>query len=195
MNGVYDYDAVIPQNPYAGLKVWGGSALVDGAVTLTRVLGFEGDHLHPTQPDESVRILAAYTRSAPGGLSDANGENYNVPGDIEWGIISQRYAGGGLTVGFGTCQWAWALDNEHDRGDATPVSRDAQQFTANLLRDLGADPATVMTEIELQPRNSLDEYGLAPGGSTGPGHGVWRTFDGRQLVLHTLVGGELVRLQ
>lgn len=163
MNGVFDYDAVIPQNPYGGLKVWGGSALVDMPVTLTRIIGMEADHLHPTQPGESVKILAAYTRSAPGGLSDANGENYNVPGNIEWGVIAQRYAGGGLTVGFGTCQWSWALDTTHDRATTTPSSLAAQQFTINLLNDLGAAPATLMSGVVLQPVNDLDEYGLVPG--------------------------------
>lgn len=163
MNGVYDYDAIIPQNPYGGLKVWGGSSLVDAPITISRIIGFEADHLFPTQPETSAKILAAYTRSAPGGLSDANGENYNVPGNIEWGIISQRYAGGGLTVGFGTCQWAWALDGSHDRGiGSSGVSLDAQKFTVNLLRDLGADPGTLMSGITLQTKNSLDEYGLDP---------------------------------
>ena len=162
MNGVYDYDAVIPVNPYGGLKVWGGSPLVDMPVTLTRIIGMEADHLHPTQPGESVKILAAYTRAAPGGLSDANGELYNVPGNIEWGVIAQRYAGGGLTVGFGTCQWSWALDNNHDRGTQTEATLAAQQFTINLLNDLGAAPATLMSGVVLQPVNDLDEYGLVP---------------------------------
>lgn len=196
MNGVYDYDAVIPQNPYGGLKVWGGSALVDGQITLTRVIGFEADHLHPTQPSESVRILAAYTRAAPGGLSDANGQNYNVPGNIEWGVISQRYAGGGLTVGFGTCQWAWTLDGTHDRGATTP-SPSAQQFTVNLLRDLGADPATLMPGITLQPVNSLNEYGRDPddgGPIPNPDGEGWRFFDGTTSTPFTLVNGELVQL-
>lgn len=167
MNGVYDYDVVIPQNPYGGLKVWGGSSLVDAPVTVTRVLGFEGDHLFPTQPGQSVKILAAYTRAAPGGLSDSNGEYYNVPGNIEWGIIAQRYAGGGLTVGFGTCQWAWALDTSHERGEGTPVSLPAQQFTANLLRDLGADPGTLQSDLQLREITPLDDYGLPPGEDPG----------------------------
>lgn len=198
MNGVYDYDAVIPQNPYGGLKVWGGSALVDGQITLTRVLGFEADHLHPTQPSESVRVLAAYTRSAPGGLSDANGEYYNVPGTIEWGVIAQRYAGGGLTVGFGTCQWAWALDNAHDRGETTPVSPAAQQFTVNLLHDLGATPGTLMAGLTLRPASSLDEYGVDPASSeeppTGPDEQGWRFYDGSAATPYTLVDGQLIQL-
>jgi len=194
MNGIYDYDVVIPQNPYGGLKVWGGSSLVDGQINLTRVLGFEADHLHPTQPGESVKILAAYTRAAPGGLSDANGENYNIPGNIEWGIISQRYTGGGLTVGFGTCQWAWALDANHDRGAGTLVSTDAQQFTVNLLRDMGATPETLMSGVQLMSQNSLNEYGFVPGAVAGvPGEGV--TFTGDTVLIRQLRSGQLVNLK
>lgn len=192
MNGVYDYDAVIPKNPYGGLKVWGGSSLVDGDITLTRVLGFEADHYYPTQPVESVKILAAYTRSAPGGLSDANGENYNVPGNIEWGIISQRYASGAVTVGFGTCQWSWALDSMHDRGGATAPSPAAQQFTVNLLRDLGAEPGTLMAGLTLQPLGTLDDYGLIPGDTPEESQGIWTTFNGEAGDLLIQVDGSLV---
>lgn len=161
MNGVYDYDAVIPKNPYGGIKVWGGSSLVDADITLTGVVGFEADHKYPTQPAGSYSILASYTRAAPGGLADANGQNYDVPGNIEWGIVAQRYLSGALTVGFGTCQWSWTLDNTHDRlGGAESLN--AQKFTVNLLNDLGAQPKSLMSGIILQPKTLLDDYGVIP---------------------------------
>lgn len=185
MNGVYDYDAVIPKNPYGGIKVWGGSSLVDGDLTLTRVIGFEADHMFPTQPGVSAKILAAYTRSAPGGLSDANGENYNVAGNIEWGIVSQRYKSGAVTVGFGTCQWSWLLDSTHDRGQGNEVSLSAQQFTANLLKDLGASPGTLMPGLVNRPANSLDEYGLVPGQG-------WKGFGGESYDLRIQMAGSLL---
>ena len=186
MNGVYDYDAVIPTNPYGGLKVWGGTSLNDRPITLTKVIGFEADHIYPTQPDESVRVLASYKRPAPGGLSDINGQNYDVQGDIEWGVIAQRYSSGALTVGFGTCQWAWALDNRHDRGGAG-VSIDAQKFTINLLRDLGAPPQTLMPGITSQPKNDLNNYGFVPGGSgSEPESGGWFTDGGVPLTPYFL---------
>jgi len=96
-----------------------------------------------------------------------------------------------VTVGFGTCQWAWALDAVHDRGDSTPVSLDAQQFTVNLLRDLGADPGTVMDGVELQAVNSLDEYGFEPG-VTPPG--TTFTRDGRPILTYALVGGVIIQI-
>ncbi|UOE45988.1 N,N-dimethylformamidase beta subunit family domain-containing protein [Agromyces larvae] len=193
MNGVYDYDVTVPKNPYGGLKVWGGSSLVDSDITLTRIMGFEADHAHPTQPAGSYRILAAYTRAAPGGLSDANGENYTMPGNIEWGIVAQRYAGGGFTVGFGTCQWSWALDATHDRGEGTPVSAAAQQFTVNLLNDMGAAPATLMSGVTLQPVNSLDEYAVEPGSQPAPATS-WRLYDGTSVAPFLLLDGELAPL-
>lgn len=192
MNGVYDYDVVIPKNPYGGHKVWGGSTLVDSDITLTRILGFEADHVYPTQPDISARILAAYTRAAPGGLSDANGELYNVPGNIEWGIVSQRYASGAVTVGFGTCQWSWALNDVHDRGGATPVSLAAKQFTANLLKDLGATPHTLQPELEDREANNLDEYGLIPSNvwvdGLGNAYVPYRAIDGSMVPQDTIFG-------
>lgn len=196
MNGTYDYDVTIPRNPYGGLKVWGGSSLVDSDITLTKVLGFEADHARPTQPAGSYSYLATYTRSAPGGLADSNGQNYNVVGNIEWGIVAQRYATGALTVGFGTCQWSWALDGTHDRGSGTPVSLAAQIFTANLLNDLGATPHSLMSEISLRAKTPLDEYGVIPGTGTptAPSVNTAYLFDGTQLEAFVLQGGQLVEL-
>lgn len=197
MNGVYDYDAIIPKNPYGGLKVWGGSSLVDTDITLVGALGFEADNAHPTQPAGSYSILAAYTRSAPGGLSDVNGQNYNVAGNVTWGIVAQRYSSGALTVGFGTCQWAWTLDNTHDRG-TTVTSLSAQQFTVNLLNDLGAAPQSLMTGILLREITPLDEYGVnpqvvAPPEPPAPDNLIY-LGDGRALKPYLFKGGELIEL-
>jgi hypothetical protein len=198
MNGTYDYDAVIPKNPYGGLPVWGGSALVDNDVTLTQVLGFEADHAHPTQPAGSFSYLATYTRSAPGGLSDANGQNYNVAGNINWGIVAQRYTSGALTVGFGTCQWAWALDTTHDRGAGVPTSLAAQTFTVNLLNDLNVPPRSLMSGITIRAKTPLDQYGRIPT-DTPPDppvdEDVFYLEDGTVLEPYVLLEGTLVRLE
>lgn len=165
MNGVYDYNAVIP---WSNHKVWWASPLHDlpmAELTVQGIVGFEADHVRQHGPDDSFKILATYTRSAPGGLSDPNGERYDVPGNIEWGIASRRVAGGGLSIDFNTCQWAWSLYATHARGAGTPVNPSAQQFTINLLNDMGAAPATLMLGRTLLARNSLDEYGLDPAGS------------------------------
>jgi hypothetical protein len=161
MNGVYDYDVTLTKNPYGGLKVWGNTSLVDNNISLTGAMGFEADHKHPTQPEGSYSFLGSYTRSAPGGLSDSNGQEYDVPGDIEWGIVAQRYSSGAVTVGFGTCQWSWTLDGTHDRG-TTATSTAARQFTVNVLNDLGAPPQSLMSGLTLQELTPLDDYGRIP---------------------------------
>lgn len=190
--GMNDLDMTIPMNPYGGHKVWGGSALVDGDITLTRALGFEADEARPTQPSESVRMLAAYTRDISGARADDNGENYTETGMLEWGIVSQRYTGGGLTIGFGTCQWSWVLDGTHDRGPGTDVSLAAQQMTVTMLRDLGAEPETLMSGITLQPVNNLDEYGEVPVLEF-PG-GTWYNFSGNTIRPYAKKGANLVPL-
>jgi hypothetical protein len=201
MNGVYDYNAEIPKNPYGGLKVWGGSSLVDTNITLQSIIGFEADHVKPTQPDGSYSILASYTRTAPGGLADANGQNYDVTGNINWGIVAQRYLSGALTVGFGTCQWAWSLDDQHDREWAGAVSIDAQKFTVNLLNDLGALPQSLMSGIILRTKTNLDEYGRipTPDGEPEPEQPTQtNTFylgDGRAVIPYILRGDQLVELE
>jgi hypothetical protein len=163
MNGVVDADAVIPKNPYAGHKVWGGTSLNDGDIVLKRAIGFEADSMRPMQPAESVRVLAAYTRNINGGRADDNGQSYNGNGDLEWGVVSQRYSSGAVTVGFGTCQWSWTLDGTHDRGDGTEVSVNAQQFTMNLLRDLGAQPITPQSGLQLTTLPESSEATARPG--------------------------------
>lgn len=185
LNGITDLDATVPRNPYGGHKVWGGSSLVDGDITLTRMIGFEADSARPTQPAESVRMLAAYTRNIDGKYADDNGQSYDNDGNLEWGIVSQRYAGGGLTIGFGTCQWSWVLDGTHDRGTGTEVSLAAQQMTVNMLRDLGAEPQTLMSGVALQPINSLDEYGFDPTAPPPPVELIARDGSGNELDLFT----------
>ena len=162
MNGVYDYDITLTKNPYGGLNVWGNTSLADNNIALVGAMGFEADHKRPTQPEGSYSFLGSYTRSAPGGLSDTNGQNYDIPGNIEWGIVAQRYSSEAVTVGFGTCQWSWTLDATHDRG-STAVSTAAQQFTVNVLNDLGAPPNTLMSGLSLQEKTPLDDYGRIPG--------------------------------
>lgn len=193
MNGIYDYDAVIPWSDH---KVWWASPLHDlpmETLTVQKVIGFEADHVTQVGPDESFRILARYTRSAEGGLSDVNGERYDIPGNIEWGIASRRVASGAVTVGFGTCQWAWSLDTSHERGAGTPANPSARQFTINLLNDLGAEPATLIPGLVLLEPNSLDEYGIIPG--TGDPEVTWKNYDEEVITPYTLVSGELVKLE
>jgi hypothetical protein len=193
LNGINEFDPVIVKNPYANHTVWGNSSLNDGDITLTKVVGFEADSVRPTQPAASTKLLAVYNRNINGAYADDNGQTYTNSGDLSWGIVSQRYLGGGLTVGFGTCQWSWALDGTHDRGAGTPVSSAAQQFTINLLADLGAPPATLMPGRFTRAPVSLDEYGLVPDEIPAPS-GLGLYLGGGQLVTARLGNGTQMTL-
>lgn len=155
----------IVSNPYGGHKVWGASVLVEQDIMLNRIIGFEADEARPTQPSGSYKLLAAYTRNIDNNRADDNGQNYTTNGNLNWGVVSQRYESGAVTVGFGTCQWSWLLDNVHQRGSRTESHPAGQQMVVNLLRDLGAEPATVMSGITLQSTNDLDVYGVVPTGT------------------------------
>lgn len=164
MNGVINFTPVLSSGAsFVSHPVWRNSALTTTSQTLTNVVGFEADSMLPVQTAPSAVILAAQNINIDGRYANDNGSDYTGNGTLVWGIISQRYPSGGVVVGFGTCQWAWALDAVHDR-ESTPVNTAAQQFTINLLRDLGAAPATLMSGMTLSAPASLDSYGIDPNG-------------------------------
>ncbi|MBC7947360.1 MAG: DUF4082 domain-containing protein [Chitinophagaceae bacterium] len=57
-----------------------------------------------------------------------------------------RHSSGALVFGAGTVQWAWGLDNIHDRGSAA-ASLPMQQATVNLFADMGVQPASIMAGL------------------------------------------------
>jgi hypothetical protein len=164
MNGVNDYAAVFSHvADYASHPVWRDSTLSSADVTIQGMIGFEADEIRPTQPEGSSVVLAQHTVNIDGKRADDNGQEYNGNGDLNWGVVSQRYASGAVVVGFGTCQWAWGLDDVHDRPIGTAASSSIQQMTSNLLADLGAMPATLRSGVVAPtPAASLDIYGLVP---------------------------------
>lgn len=188
MNGVRDETAVLPSTAaFATHPAWRDSALAAGtSQNLTGVIGFEADSMLPTRPSENVRILAATTVNINGSYANDNGQDYAGQGNLVWGVVSQWYASGAIVVGFGTCQWAWALDAKHDRGNDYK-NASAQQFTVNLLADLGASPATLMAGLIQPVPVALTAYGEPETGTPEPGT-VLRG-DGVPLAPHVLVGG------
>lgn len=185
MNGVHDHAAVFDHTAdYASHPFWRETAVANGStVTVQGIIGFEADEMAPMQPAPSTAVLAAHTININGSRADDNGASYNGNGDLAWGVVSQRYASGAVVVGFGTCQWAWGLDNVHDRGSAyaTPALR---QATLNLFTDLGATPATVNADLTAATAvASLDVYGLVPVGARSGKVKVW---DGSDWSAHPL---------
>ena len=60
-----------------------------------------------------------------------------------------RAASGALVFGAGTVQWSFGLDNGTGGGNAGgPVDASMQQATVNLLADMGAQPATLMSGLK-----------------------------------------------
>ena len=70
-----------------------------------------------------------------------------------------------LVFGAGTVQWAWGLDDLHDR-DAAAVSQPMQQATVNQLADMGAQPATLA--VDLQPASPSTDRTPAVAALAGP---------------------------
>lgn len=119
-------------------------------------LGMEWD-----MPDDSTdalptALLSSTTVDLEGYESDANGENYSGSGDITHSIQMVRN-GTAHVANFNTTQWAWALDDLHDRGTAI-ASDEARQATLNVLYDLGAtaDPSSITTAGLTEPTAVTD---------------------------------------
>ncbi len=173
MNGVVEF----PANITSTHPVWQGTNAATG-LTFPEVIGFEADSLRP-QVDSPV-VLAETTVNIDGRYADDNGQTYNNNGDLTWGIVAQRYPGGGLTVGFGTCQWGWALDDRHIRGGAVSDGN-AQQFTVNLLTDLGAVAGSLQAGMLQFAANPLSVYGP----DSDPGS-RWYFHDGSEATVYRL---------
>ncbi len=67
-------------------------------------------------------------------------------------ISLYRAPSGALVFGAGTVQWSWGLDITNAFGEGGPDPEDPpdpsmQQATVNLLADMGAQPATLMTGL------------------------------------------------
>ncbi len=70
-----------------------------------------------------------------------------TPGTTTHALTLYRAPSGALVFSTGSIQWAWGLDQSHD-GEA-PAAADSrmQQATVNLLADMGAQPATLMSGL------------------------------------------------
>lgn len=183
MNGVHDHDATLLSSAaFVQHPVWDNTALRSADQTLQKTIGMEADRMMPTRPTASSKILAAATVNIDGSYADDNGQNYAGNGDLVWGVVSQRYNSGAVVVGFGTCQWSWNLDATHDRITAA-TNASAQQFMINLLRDLGALPASIMSGLTVGITNSLDVYGTTDS--------TIEDASGNTYTAYTLVNGTL----
>jgi methionine-rich copper-binding protein CopC len=58
-----------------------------------------------------------------------------------------RAASGALVFDAGTVQWAWGLESDHDGDSQNPPDPAMQQATVNLFADMGAQPATLESDL------------------------------------------------
>lgn len=147
---------------YADHPVWRNSALAGGAdQAVLGIVGFEADDMMPALTGSRVVTLASETYNIDDNRADDNGQNYNGDGNLNWGVVSQRYPSGAVVIGFGTVQWSWGLDTMHDATNTSGAANlSMQQMTYNLLRDLGANSATPHTGVVTSTPVSLDAYGV-----------------------------------
>ena len=106
----------------------------------------------PPAPRSAPRDRSSSTTIAgPGGL-EARGPNpeFQAPGsnvdatattDVVHHMTLYRADSGALVFSSGTLQWAWGLDENHDRPTA-PADLRMQQATVNLFADMGVQPST-----------------------------------------------------
>lgn len=142
---------------YASHPFYRNTSVASGSdVTVSGIIGFEADAMDPQRP--GAVTLASKSFSINGFYADDNGQNYTGNGTLNWGVVSQRYPSGAVVVGFGTCQWAWGLDDAHDNGSAV-ANTTMRQATYNLLRDLGCAPSTLMAGLTASSPADLSNYG------------------------------------
>jgi Bacterial Ig domain len=154
--------AIVVPEADGKLRFWRGTAVAHLApgqtATLTDgPLGYEWDSApdNGAAPAGLVR-MSSTTASGVEVLKD-HGSTYG-PGTETHNLTLHRDTNGAcrdaLVFGAGTIQWSWGLDEVHERG-TPPVSPEMQQATANLLADMGAQPATLQSELQ-PPTASTD---------------------------------------
>jgi methionine-rich copper-binding protein CopC len=81
-----------------------------------------------------------------------------------------KAASGALVFDAGTVQWAWGLESDHDGDSQNPPDPAMQQATVNLLADMGAQPATL--ESDLKPATQSADHSAPASTITSPSAGA-----------------------
>ncbi|MGA4726290.1 N,N-dimethylformamidase beta subunit family domain-containing protein [Micromonospora taraxaci] len=183
LNGLNALPLSVPA-AYAASPLWRSTAVA--ALTTGQTwtspagpVGFEADEPADTSATErpaGLIRLSHTTADATASLSDDDGAVYTGSGQYMHALSAYRSpASGALVFGAGTCQYAWALDDVHDRypgsSAVTPV---LQQALTNLLADLGATPPaypfpgglTMPTPVALSTYGLPDPTEPTPGGDS-----------------------------
>lgn len=133
------------------LRLWRntGLATMTGASTALapHTVGYESneDLDNGFRPEGLIR-LSTTTGDVPEYLQDFG--NKVKPGRTTHHLTLYRAPSGALVFSAGTVQWTWGLDAEHDSEYLDAVAdRRMQQAQVNLLADMGAQPATLMSTL------------------------------------------------
>ncbi|MEU4695277.1 DUF4082 domain-containing protein [Actinoplanes sp. NPDC023714] len=143
----------------AGLRLWNNTAAEDlsanGSISFTEnTVGYESDEDldNGFRPAGLIR-LSETTGPTPEYLRDFG--NTVSAGTTTHHMTLYKADSGALVFSAGTIQYAWGLDEEHDPTRGDPADVNMQQATVNLLADMDAQPATLMSE--LQPATASED--------------------------------------
>ncbi|MGA3562634.1 N,N-dimethylformamidase beta subunit family domain-containing protein [Melissospora conviva] len=148
LNGISAYP-LAADSRHAGSPFWRDTAVADLTAGQTwtspaHIVGFEANEpadVHPAEAPHGLIRLSEVTRAVADMIADDNGATYTNTGDYTHAITAFRSAAGVVVWHAGTVQYAWALDDTHDRNPgSSQVSVTLQQALLNLLADLGVQP-------------------------------------------------------
>ena len=138
---------------YADLRFWRNTAVASGngaSDIAPGLIGYEWDVV----PNDENRpagliLLSSSTLNWSEILTDQG--NRVEPGTATHNLSLYRADSGALVFGAGTVFWSWGLSNEHDSSpyDARIESPIIQQFTVNLLADMGIQPGSLQSDLTL----------------------------------------------
>lgn len=133
---------------FGKMRFWRNTAIATANQTTVLPLGTLGYEWDEAPDDDSspaglVR-LSSTVASGVDVLQDL-GSTYNT-GSARHALTLYRHSSGALVFGAGTVQWAWGLDEVHDRA-GTPSDLNMRQATVNLLADMGAQAHTLEGDL------------------------------------------------
>ncbi|WP_026733387.1 N,N-dimethylformamidase beta subunit family domain-containing protein [Fischerella sp. PCC 9605] len=138
------------------MRLWRNTSIANllpgSTATLTNgTLGYEWDEDidNGLRPPGLIRMSTTTVNNAP--VLQDYGSTFRS-GTATHHLTLYKYSGStgnsALVFGSGTVQWPWGLDGNHDRGTTTPDVR-MQQATVNLFADMGVQPATLQSGLQL----------------------------------------------
>lgn len=144
----YDMTVAEPEGKFRLWRNTRAANLSPGGETVLGedLLGYEWDvdAENNVRPDGLFR-LSSTTINANEVLQDY-GNSYGAE-TVTHHLTMYRAPSGALVFGAGTVQWAWGLDDEHDRGPSSTSDAAVRQATVNLFADMGVQPYALQSDL------------------------------------------------